>query len=122
MKRSRLLLLLVVAGCTTGETSEDQRTRAIRDMVRRGGYTEDVAACIVDELEATVGLAVLEDESASDELTAQINDIATGCLLVVPTGTGGPSSSVTDTVLPGTSTAPQDPDAVTTTTGSVRSQ
>jgi hypothetical protein len=107
-------------GCTTGETSEDQHTRAVRDLVRDAGYTEDVAECIVDQVEATIGLAALEDADADDALTAQINEIATSCLLVVPTRTDGTPSQPTKSSESSVVSVPQDPEALTTTTGAPR--
>jgi hypothetical protein len=109
---------VLVPACTTGETSEDQRDSAVRRMVQRMGVTEDVAVCIVDQVEATLGLAVLEAENPSDAVAVQLNEITTDCLLVVPSD--GTAPSTTQGPGQGTTSLPTDPNAVTTTTGAPR--
>jgi hypothetical protein len=108
----------LVPACTTGETSEDQRDSAVRRMVQRMGVTEDVAVCIVDEVEATLGLEVLEAQNPPDAVAVQLNEITTDCLLVVPGDGSAPSTTRAEGE--GTTSLPTDPNAVTTTTGAPR--
>lgn len=120
------LVAFVGAACTTGDTSSDPRIAAERRIVRDFGLTEDVAECVVDEIEATVGLQVLEDAETPDEVMVQINDMITDCLLVVP-GTPGPTSGTPRPPPPGgtdlpAQTSEPDAEAISTTTGAPRSE
>ncbi len=100
---SAALVVVGLSACTTGETEVDARTEAVRQIVRDAGVTRDVASCIVDELEATIGLEVLDDAGTSDELALQLNEITTACLLDEPSD-GSPTSSTapTPTAVPAT--------------------
>lgn len=125
------VVLAVAVGafsCTTGDTGADERSTAIRNVVLKLGVTEDVATCVVDELEATVGISVLDDTELTgadaDEAALQVNEILTNCLLdgpisstTGPAGAGG--SDATSEVVPPSSEfqAPSDPDSYATTTG-----